>query len=165
MARHYRVSRVHKKDKWLEDLPGTLPRNEITRKEYNDKVKEDTIQEDTEKYLSLRGVFFIHIPNHVWRHLSTKAPAWIGKLAASALAGLPDILAFNGSGMGLRCLALELKTKKGQLNPKQRYLKTKLGTLVARSFGEAKEIIDKWLDLPVDAPEITPVYTNLPLGL
>ena len=147
MAKYYRRVRVHKKDGYLDGLPGTLPRKQTTKEIVRASVSEDHIQAAVERYLGLKHVFYIHIPNTLWCWISTKAPPWIKKIAGAALAGLPDIIAFDGKGLGLRCLPLELKTEAGTMNPRQREIKNQIGTLTARSVDEAVEIIDTWLKI------------------
>lgn len=106
---------------------------------------EAVTQDLTEQYLGRLGLPFVRIPAYVlavvFRFRPGLSGAELGALreASHYLKGLPDLLVLYPSG---RFLALELKTETGKLSAAQRLWRTAIGTKVARSFEEAKAMID-----------------------
>jgi len=107
-------------------------------------VPETTIQSLTEQYLHLKNLYFIHIKNAVYRTIFANPSVSIQdkRAAKEAIAGIPDLVIMHEGCY----LALELKTEIGKLSQRQRLVQQQIGTLVPRSFEEAKGYIDRFLD-------------------
>ncbi len=110
------------------------------------KTSEEAIQASVEAYLDRLALPWFHLPPYVlraafgWgRHSGPELGAM--SRAAAIVRGLPDLLIWDGKG---RCLAIELKTATGKLTAAQKAFRAAIGTQVARSFDEAKGIIDAW---------------------
>lgn len=110
---------------------------------------EDTIQSLVEQYLNRQGIPFIRIPAYVlraafgWRPGVSGAELGAMREASGYLKGLPDVIAMDDRG---RALPIELKTdaKASKLSAAQRMWRAAIGTKEARSFEEAKRLIDEW---------------------
>lgn len=124
------------------------PTGKTPRKPRKAKTPEEAIQCMTERYLDACGLWWFHMPAYVLRAAFAQrraSGAEMGAMAAAAarVRGLPDLLIWDGKG---RCLPIELKTeaKASKLTAAQRLWRTAIGTREARSFEEAKAIIDAW---------------------
>ena len=110
---------------------------------------EAVTQDLTEQYLDALGLQYVRIPAYVLRAAFGYRPgasgAELGAMAAASsyLKGLPDLIVLSPTG---RFLALELKTdaKASKMTAAQRMWRAGIGTREARSFEEAKRIIDAW---------------------
>jgi len=111
-------------------------------------VPESTIQRQVDAYLELLGVRAIRIPDSLYRavYAQRSVPVHVKANIAKYIAGLPDLLIPRLTDKGLIMLALELKSEKGKLSPKQVKWQKHLGTVVAHSFEEAKTLIDVFLN-------------------
>lgn len=138
----------------LAGLPGTQaglaqrPAGKASRKPRKAKTPEAVTQALVEKYLDACGLWWFHMPPFVLRAAFARASASGAELGAMARAaaivrGLPDLLIWDGRG---RCLPIELKTdaKASKLSAAQRLWRVAIGTREARSFEEAKALIDSW---------------------
>lgn len=120
------------------------------------KTPEEVTQSLVEKYLDALGLQWFHMPPFVLRaafaHTNRAAGAELGAMsrAAAIVRGLPDLLIWDPRRPGL-CLPIELKTeaKDSKLSAAQRQWRTAIGTREARSFEEAKAIIDAWQTHPL----------------
>ncbi len=113
------------------------------------KTPEAVTQELTERYLDALGLPYVRIPAYVlkaafgWRPGVTGAELGAMSQASAYLKGLPDLIVLDAKG---RALPIELKTeaKASKLSAAQRMWRTAIGTKEARSFEEAKALIDAW---------------------
>ncbi len=110
------------------------------------KFKEDNFQKQVASYLDLLGVLWCHVANE--RKTSFQAGARLK--AKGVKSGVPDCLIFE-SNKDYNGLAIELKIKpnkttKNQKEWLERLKNNKWKTLVAYSFDEAKNEIDKYLN-------------------
>ena len=112
------------------------------------KTPEEATQAATERYLDLLGLKWFHMPAYVLRaafaqHRASGAELGALARAAAIVRGLPDLLIWDGRG---RCLPIELKTeaRASKLTAAQRQWQAAIGTKEARSFEEAKALIDEW---------------------
>ena len=103
---------------------------------------EDKLQEACEAYLTLKGIWYFHIPASSYQARGAKA-----------LAGIPDLLIFKKIWKADRiladansCLLVELKTRVGKRNPKQEKWAKETRVHLIRCFEDFKEIVDKWVD-------------------
>lgn len=110
-------------------------------------IPEAVIQRQVDEYLALLGVRPIRIPDSLYRSIYAQksVPIHVKANIAKHIAGLPDLLIPRLTDKGLMILPLELKTESGKLGPKQVKWQQTLGTKVAHSFDEAKELIDEFL--------------------
>jgi hypothetical protein len=109
--------------------------------------KEKDLQSLVENYLTLKGVGFFHIPEHLQRWLRTQAPAHIARFASIAFKGVPDLVCFRDDGTGFgSSLLIELKRKGGVLSQGQRAWHKGKKVFVCYDFDEARNVIDRWLD-------------------
>ncbi len=114
------------------------------------KTPEEVIQGLVEAYLDALGLKWFHMPPYVlraafgWKADRTGPEMGAMAKAAESVRGLPDLLIWDGRG---RCLPIELKTeaKASKLTAAQRAWRTAIGTKEARSFEEAKALIDTWI--------------------
>jgi len=130
------------------DLKAIIPRMHSAAQELNNPTEEQ-IQQAVENYLSLRSVKFVHIPKSLQRFIwsnTSHTPPHVAREASRHLKGIPDLLIFKYVGLGPdpKCLILELKRGKGVLTHEQCEW-IELGMVVAYSFEEAREYIDKFL--------------------
>ena len=133
------------------------------------KTPEEVTQRMTERYLDALGLKWFHMPPYILRAAFAQrraSGAELGAMAGAAaiVRGLPDLLIWDGAG---RCLPIELKTeaKASKLSASQRMWRAAIGTREARSFEEAKAIIDAWRSEAEPAeggtnPRHLPVYPN-----
>lgn len=111
------------------------------------KTPEAVTQDLTEQYLGRLGLPFVRIPAYVlkaafgWRPGVSGAELGAMREASHYLKGLPDLIILDAAG---RALSIELKTESGKLTAAQRLWRTAIGTKTARSFEEAKALIDAW---------------------
>ena len=112
---------------------------------------EAVTQELVEQYLGHLGLPYIRIPAYVLRAAFGYRPGASGaelgamREASAYLKGLPDLIVLDASGCAL---SIELKTDTGKLSAAQRLWRTAIGTKTARSFEEAKALIDAWRGIP-----------------
>ena len=130
------------------DLKAIIPRMHSAAQELNNPTEEQ-IQQAVENYLNLRGVKFVHIPKSLQRFIWSKTshtPPHVAREASRHLKGIPDLLIFKCVGVGRapECLILELKRDKGKVTIEQTEW-FRLGMVLAHSFEEAREYIDKFL--------------------
>jgi hypothetical protein len=111
------------------------------------KTPEKVIQAQVDAYLTLIGVRAIRLPDALFRAIYANQSVSIGTKSqiAKNISGLPDLMIPKLTDKGLMILPLELKTESGKLGPKQIKWKRVLGTVVAHSFEQAKEMIDNFL--------------------
>ena len=96
--------------------------------------KEAELQDLCEGYLTIKGIWFFHIPA-----ASYKARG------ANVLAGIPDLLIFKkDNDTNNNCLLVELKTKVGKPNPKQKKWAKETNVHLIRSFEGFKDLIKEW---------------------
>jgi hypothetical protein len=147
--------KVNPRFSMLAGLEGTQtglaqrPAGKTARKPTKAKTPEEVTQAQVEAYLDALGLKWFHMPAYVlraafgWR--KDRSGPEMGAMAAAAaiVRGLPDLLIWDGRG---RCLPIELKTdaKASKLTAAQRMWRTAIGTKEARSFEEAKALIDDW---------------------
>ncbi len=113
------------------------------------KTPEAVTQELCEQYLGLLGIPYVRIPAYVlkaafgWRPNATGAELGAMKESSHYLKGLPDLIILDAKG---RHLSIELKTEAAasKLTAAQRMWRAAIGTKEARSFEEAKAMIDAW---------------------
>lgn len=125
------------------------PTGKTARKPRKAKTPEEVTQGLTERYLDALGLKWFHMPPYVlraafgWRKDRTGPEMGAMAGAAAIVRGLPDLLIWDARG---RCLPIELKTdaKASKLSASQRAWRTAIGTKEARSFEEAKALIDAW---------------------
>jgi len=97
--------------------------------------KEAELQGLCEAYLTKLGIWYFHIPA-----ASYKARG------ANVLAGIPDLLIFKKDNqINNNCLLVELKTKVGKTNLKQKKWEKQTNVHVIRSFEGFKELITEWV--------------------
>lgn len=149
--RHPRKRRTDR-NALLRNLPGAIVPKDVPK---GTRVKastpEQVTQDLTEQYLSALGLAWFHMPPYILAAAFRRRPMSGAELGAAHQAsqivkGLPDLLVFSPTG---RFLALELKTdaKTSKLSAAQRLWRAEIGTREARSFEEAKNIIDAWWTL------------------
>lgn len=140
--------KIHPKD----NPAFALPRNIAPRGRKGPakaKTPEAVTQELVEQYLDALGLPYVRIPAYVlkaafgWRPNATGAELGVMRDASAYLKGLPDLIILDKTG---RALAIELKTEAAQskLSAAQRLWRAAIGTKEARSFEEAKAMIDEW---------------------
>ena len=101
--------------------------------------KEAMLQDLCESHLVRKGIFYLHIPQSSYR----------GR-GRNVLAGVPDLLIFkkeyidNIPCVDNSCLLVELKTKVGKQNPKQRKWAKETVVHVIKSFAGFKELLTEW---------------------
>jgi len=110
--------------------------------------KEDDLQKAVATYLDLKNVLWFHPP--LERKTSFQAGARLKKKGVKS--GVPDCLIFEPRGLFYSGLAIELKIKPNKVSTNQKEWLTSLKNNkwcvgVAYSFDEAKDIIDKYLNL------------------
>lgn len=138
--------KVHPKDN-----PAFLLARNIAKKGRKRPAKASTpeavTQELTEQYLGRLGLPYVRIPAYVLRAAFGYRPGASGadlgamREASAYIKGLPDLIVLDANG---RALPIELKTDTGKLTAAQRMWRTAIGTKTARSFEEAKAMIDAW---------------------
>jgi len=111
------------------------------------KYKEDNLQQAVARYLDYQNIMWCHVANE--RKTTKQAGARLKKKGVKS--GVPDCLIFNHS-KSFTGLALELKIKPNKPTENQKKWLLELAVIgwevnVAYSFDEAKEIIDKYLNL------------------
>lgn len=142
--------KIHPRDIGLA-LPRILkPKRQKGRSKAS--TPEDSTQELVEQYLDAVGLWWFHMPKYVLRAAFGRRAASGAELgamsrAAEQVRGLPDLIIWDGKG---RALNIELKTdaKASKLSAAQRMWRAAIGTQEARSFEEAKKIIDEWKTTP-----------------
>ena len=112
------------------------------------KTPEKEIQRAVENYLTVLGITPIRIPDSLYRSIYANRSISLHIKAdiARSISGLPDLMIPKLTDKGLMILPLELKTSVGKLGPKQIKWQRHLGTVVARSFEDAKILIDNFLE-------------------
>ena len=120
---------------------------QVKKKFIKSKVLEKDIQREVDNYLTVLGVKPIRIPDALFRSIYANSTVriHIKTQIANSIAGLPDLMIPKLTDKGLLMLPLELKTQTGKLGQKQVKWQKVLGTKVARSFEEARVIIDEFL--------------------
>lgn len=106
-------------------------------------IKEDALQQQANDYLEAKRIRYIRIPDKVWGWLAYKATEAIKLWFRKIFGGIPDnicILPINEKYN--LCLALELKTKAGQLHGKQKHWSKELAVQISRSPEDTMRIID-----------------------
>ena len=109
--------------------------------------KESDLQLFVDKYLEMKMVDYIRIPDYLWWWLKTKCPMWLLKLCSKHLAGWCDNIPIIPitKECGLVCL-IENKSSKGKLHGKQKKMANRLNYHVVRSENEAIETINKFIE-------------------
>ncbi len=130
----------------LQGVPGALlPAMKKKRTSPKAKTPERIIQAQVDAYIELRGLFCLRIPDWLLSSImqNQHIPIHVKRALSDILKGMPDNLILSHDR---RSLPLELKTDIGKLSASQREVKTAIGTVVARSFEEARAEIDRFKD-------------------
>ena len=111
---------------------------------------EKEIQAAVERYLDLRGLYFIRIPDALYRWVfgaGASIPVWVRGLISSYMKGQPDLIILKpmGNGRGCFALPLELKSESGEMSDEQLRIQAEIGTFIAHSEEEAIKIIDEFI--------------------
>lgn len=138
--------KIHPRDVGLA-LPRILkPKRQKGRSKAS--TPEEVTQDLVERYLDALGIPWFHMPPYILSAAFRRRPMSGAELGAAHRAsevvkGLPDLLIFSPTG---KFIAIELKTdaKASKLSAAQRMWRSAIGTREARSFEEAKKIIDEW---------------------
>jgi len=100
---------------------------------------EAQLQDQCEAYLTIKGIWYFHIPASTYQ-----------SRGANVLAGIPDLLIFKKEWMDNKpcidnsCLLVELKTRTGKRGPKQEKWAKECVVHLIRNFDDFKELIDEW---------------------
>lgn len=140
------AAKAKQANRWSElaKAPGAiLPRPRERKTKPRPKVSEAQMQDMVEQYLDYRHLFYIRIPDALFRVVMASERVSVGdkRVIADYLKGLPDLTILHGG----RYLALELKREDGRLSDAQRSIRGAIGTQVARSVDEAIETINTWI--------------------
>lgn len=129
--------------KAFEGIPGTLvPKTKKARVSKEGFDKEADLQKICERYLNLEGLFYIRLPDSLWRSfMASNAPIYCKKEASDCLSGLPDLIVLHKG----KFIAFELKSKNGKMSKKQRDVQAVIGTHEIRTFEEFKELVDEFV--------------------
>lgn len=102
--------------------------------------EERMLEHQVEKYLELKGLRYIRVPDSLWATLNTTKTTQKLLLFTLAryLAGMPDLVILKGE----RVLCLELKAKKGALSPNQKRWAEDVRVQIVRDFESARLLID-----------------------
>jgi hypothetical protein len=118
---------------------------------------ESDLQKQLDDMLVVLGIWFIRVPDGVWRWIAWKASEHVKKWFRHVFGGMPDTLPMiKISDKYMLCAPIELKNKKGQLHGKQKHWEGRgIAVQVSRSpdesiaivrrFQEDAEKIKKWL--------------------
>lgn len=104
------------------------------------KGEERILEAQVERYLELKGLRYIRVPDSLWATLNTTKTTQKLLLFSLAkyLAGMPDLVILKGE----RVLCLELKSKKGALSPNQKRWAEDVRVQIVRDFESARSLID-----------------------
>lgn len=105
-------------------------------------MSEKILQAQCEKYLELRGLVYIRIPDLFWSMAKKLFPPLKFIQCSKYLAGIPDLVVFRKSGTENKVLLIELKTITGKLSKSQIKFHSKLNVLVIRDFESFRRLID-----------------------
>jgi len=122
-------------------------RNSLQKPKYKDKITnavksgtEDVLQKQCEAYLTIKGIWYLHIPASVYQS---------GK--AQSIAGVPDLLIFKKEWISPKtpdlhnsCLLVELKTVIGKRNPKQVKWAKETNVNLIRSVEDFISLVNEW---------------------
>ena len=110
-------------------------------------TEEERLQAASMRYIRLQypGAVSFHVANE--RQTSPARGAKLKKLGV--LKGVADILILEPSPQGFHGLAIELKSKKGKIQPSQELFLSRIGargyyTTVCRSFDEVQKVCDQY---------------------
>ena len=108
--------------------------------------KERDIQAWAEQLLAVHDVPFIRLPDSLLKGFfnADSVNIWTKRNASNYLAGLPDLILFNPDKGTYK--AIEIKTEKGRLSPKQRAWQEKLNTVVTMGWQQTKDEIMKFIN-------------------
>lgn len=118
------------------------------RKAKEPKTPEAVTQDLVEQYLGRLGIPYLHIPafllNAAFAMRGQVSGGYLGAMrnAAEAVRGFPDIVAFDPDRQSY--CGIELKSRDGRMTGAQEMWQKWLRSHEARSFEEAKAIIDAW---------------------
>ena len=152
---------VIKRDAWMADLPGTLPRSTPVGPSkparnrqgmIDSSPPEADIQREVEAYVEARGIYYTRIPDSLFRWIygaGSSVPVWVRAMIGRYLKGQPDMILLKpmGNGKGCFALPLELKRAGGKLSPEQVRTQEAIGTKVAHSTSEAIAFIREFEDM------------------
>ena len=139
----------------INELP--YSKSKATRNNIRDRSKhkptnepEKILQRQVEEYLEYLPVEYIRIPDSVYytlfgpqSGLSSRDKAFVAKY----LKGLKDLIVLKPLDNGYAlALVLELKTAKGKVSQGQKNKHKLLTTHVKRSFDDARELIDDFVN-------------------
>ena len=112
-------------------------------------LKERALQDSIEKYLNLKKIVYVHIPDDVYRLIfGNKTTKNIGAKSrvSKAIKSVPDLMIFKKDGEYNKSLLIELKTPKGKLSQGQIEFKENLNVFVLRDFDSVIKEIERFLD-------------------
>lgn len=111
------------------------------------KSPESTIQSLTEMRLNLAGIYYLRIPDTLYRLLSwqdNRLRLWEKKALKDALAGLPDCNCAIPVGGYYLGLPIECKSDKGKLRARQKAYHNKIPVTVIREDEELTKAIKEY---------------------
>ncbi len=112
------------------------------------KTKEKEIQSLVESYLKANHIKYTRFPDSLYRYIFGigGVPVHIKAQLAEYMRGVPDLIIYIPSKIYNYTLLLELKTESGKLSQGQKNWGKGLNVLVAHSFEEAKEEIERFIE-------------------
>ena len=126
-----------------------IGRGTIDVQEFREYIEDEaSLQRQAEAYLRIKGLFFIRIPDGIYKVVfgQSKLSARVKEFLASFVKGIPDLTILIRDGeKHNRALCLELKTKKGKLTHHQRHVAERINVVVCRSLEQVEKEVDEFL--------------------
>ena len=106
---------------------------------------EEQIQKQCDDLLAALHIRYLRIPDWVWAWIKLNAPPQIVKALSDRFGGMPDNMCIRKFGKYNLLMALELKTKTGQLHGKQKIWNKEINVQVSRTPEETIQNVNDFM--------------------
>ena len=112
---------------------------------------ERSLQSQCENYLNVKGVFYIRIPDGIYKYVFSqysKLPKYVRAFFARFVKGIPDLTILKPYGEKYNlALCIELKTEKGRLTQGQKNVSQKINVQVKRSLEDVVKEVQEFEEM------------------
>jgi hypothetical protein len=110
-------------------------------------LKEEGLQKQLNDMLNAHGIWFIRIPDGIFRWMKMNAPMGVQRWFFGLFGGIPDCIPLiKVSDKYMLCCPIELKSKTGQRHGKQKHWETKgIPFQISRTPEKNIEIVEQFI--------------------